>query len=372
MIMKALSLIFFMLIQLNISYSAKPVVELEPLLPNDQLELYEDSDNLFALKVMQYFRTAEAYRVQLILSGQNPAVSLYPPTIEELEELDIKIIKKYYSIAKALHDQVLLLSESEILRVKEENIALRRANINTQIAALDSIILLLDECADEKIKIIRQRDSIYSERLSKMNSLFDGKSSNLVTILSLSVSENLFLTNNGKTIENDPGLGVRLNLNLYKILGFLKGMDIGYEYVAPRITTISDIRAMPPFQIKEDWNTNLHSVGLSTRLSPIIESSNYSDGFKLGLGYFWTSGNIYNKGNGRMDWSGFKADVEYFAGNFSKQLPIELFLAISIYSSFNDDLVFFANNPGADPLNIGRTQFAASLGFRYNFWRSPF
>ncbi len=91
--------LFLVLIFLSFSsiklYPAQPVVEVPPLLPEEQLELYEDSEGLFVLMVMDYYDIAVALRSQLNMLGQPPQTKFFPPSFEDLEDLDLEVIKKY-------------------------------------------------------------------------------------------------------------------------------------------------------------------------------------------------------------------------------------------------------------------------------------
>lgn len=361
--------LFFIAIPL---LAADPVVELNSLPPDEQLELYEDSEGLFVQKVMEYYDAAVSLRSQIQIMGHKPQTDVYPPSFEEMQDMDVLTIKKYYALAKALHDEVLLIPDSEIVSMKKKLAEYKKLLIQEQEKAIDTVWEISNDCIEERIELINRHDSICNERIRRMEEYFTGRANELVTILSFSVSENLFLANADGKVSNDPSLGVRLNLNLYKVLGFWQGLDVWYDYIAPRITTKSRINAIPPYDITEDWNSNLNSFGLSSKIRPMINTENYSDGFKIGLGYFWAKGSIYNKGNGRMSWSGIRGDFEYYGGNFSQKLPIEIFIAVSIYHSFDKDLLFEPFNPGSLPISLGKTQFGLSLGLRYNFWRSPF
>ncbi len=364
--------IIILVIGTNFLYAAVPLIKVSQIPPDEQLELYEESEELYALKVMEYFYSAAVLRTQLVLSGRENVREIFPPTLEELTVPDIEIIKKYYRIAWDFYNQVLAEPERKIVQLQQQIITNEKKHIQEVLNTLQDNWTQLKDCQQEKLDIIKKLNKDCYERISKLYKALEEQDIDMITILSVSISENLFLNNNGQKVTNDPSLGVRINLNVYKLFGFWRGLDIWYEYVAPRIITTSIIQGMPSYELKEVWNSNLHSIGFSGRIMPIINLDNYTDGFKLGLGYFWANGYIYNKSFTDYDWSGLRGDVEYFAGNFARFLPIELYISFSVFHSLNKELILRADNFRDNEFNLSRTNFALTLGLRYNFWRTIF
>ncbi len=356
----------------SLLFSAEPLIKIGQLPPDEQLELFEESEELYAMKLMEYFHSAVVLRTQLILSSKENIREIFPPTLEELSEPDIEVLKKYYRLARDFYNQVLAHPERKIVQLQQQIINNEKKHIQEVLDILQDNWTQLKDCQEDKLELIQKLNKDCYERISKLYKALEEQDIDMITILSVSVSENLFLNNNGHKVTNDPALGVRLNLNVYKLFGFWRGLDIWYEYIAPRIITTSVILGMPTYEVKEIWNSNLHSVGFSGRIMPIIKTDNYTDGFKLGIGYFWANGSIYNKANTGFDWSGIRGDVEYFAGNFARFLPIELYLSLSVYHSLNKELILQADNFRGNIFNLSRTNFGLTFGLRYNFWRTIF
>lgn len=367
-----LRVIIILAVGFNFLYSAEPLIKVGQLPPDEQLELYEDSEELYAIKVLEYFYAAAVLRTQLILSGRENVREIFPPTLEELTEPDIEVIRRYHRLAREFHNQVLAEPERKIVQLQQQIITNEKNHIQEVLNTLQDNWTQLKDCHQEKLELIKKLNKDCYDRISKLYKALEEQDVDMITILSVSVSENLFLNNNGQKVTNDPALGVRINLNVYKLLGFWRGLDIWYEYIAPRIISTSIIHGMPSYEVRELWNSNLHSVGFSGRIMPIIKLDNYTDGFKLGLGYFWANGYVYNKSSTGFDWNGLRGDVEYFAGNFARFLPIELYISFSVYHSLNKELILRADNFRGNEFNLSRTNFALSLGLRYNFWRTIF
>jgi hypothetical protein len=79
----------------QVMFAAIPVVKVPAVEPNETLEFYEDSDGLFSIKVMDYYKMALMLETQLFMLGIEPKTKTASPTYEELDELDAQIIKKY-------------------------------------------------------------------------------------------------------------------------------------------------------------------------------------------------------------------------------------------------------------------------------------
>lgn len=357
--------ILFMLTGTAILDAAEPVVEVPPLPPQNQLELYEDSEGLFAIMIMDYYQRAVALETQLLMMGVKPSQKIFPPTFEELEDLDARVIKKYHFLARTLEVQVIQSQETQV-KIMENKM---QDTINFWV---DKYWETKNECFEKIIKEINKHDSICNDRLQKLEDQYYLSYKNSVTVLSCAVSENLFISYGNSKVDNDPSLAVRLNLNAYKLLGFWRGLDFWYEYMAPRITTTVKFEEEErEITLNDRWDTDVSSLGISSTIQPIFDRVHYADGLRIGLGYFWAEGDVFNRDEGYMSWSGARLDLSYYAGPFDQKIPLEIFFGLSLYHSFNDDLVFHPGIPFVNPVNVNRTHISLSLGLRLNFWRSP-
>ena len=346
--------------------AAEPVVETPPLPPDSELELYEDSEGLFTKLIMDYYNTAMELKNQLVFLGYEPVIKFSAPTFDQLEDLDIKYIKRYHFISKKLEEQIISLPEHPASYY-------RKLLADTVKYYIDTCWQIKHNCIEEQARLINESERLCNKRLKRLEEEYNAPEEEKITVMSVVVSENMFISNGDNVVENDPWLSLRLNVNAYKLLGFWPGLDFWYEYSAPKITTLSYFPGTRD-NISEKWESHINSMGLSSTIKPIFGSGDYHDGFRVGLGYFWGKGNIYNRDLGSFDWKGLKFDFGYFAGQPAGRVPLEFTLGFSLYHSFEDDLVFSTGheNLGIPPLNVGRTHIALNLGVKYNFWKTAY
>ena len=88
----------------QLSYAAEPIMELPPQPTGEQLELFEDSDELFALELMKYYNYALTYQIQYML--YNPVdtdIKRVPdPTLEQITDAEAKVHPNGLSAAGAV------------------------------------------------------------------------------------------------------------------------------------------------------------------------------------------------------------------------------------------------------------------------------
>jgi hypothetical protein len=297
--------------------------------------------------------------------GITPKTAIFPPTFEELEDMDIALIKKYYKAAMALN--------AEVETAPESSSAVYRKLLSDTVKYYTTRQWdLMNDCIEDKIEIINEKDSTCNDKLSKLEEMYRKKSRHTVDVMSVTVSENQFVANGEGKLESFPSLSVQLAVNLYKLIGFWRGMEFYYEYMSPRIKTKTDVGFEPGLVIKEQWASDLHVIGINGNIKPVFDWSSYSDGIRLGLGYFWVKGHIYNRDFTGYDWEGLRFDLKYFAGPPILSLPIEFVFGGSLYQSVNESLIFNSQIAGGKIINLGKTHIALTLGLRYNFWKTPY
>ena len=347
--------------------AAEPVVQLEPLPPDNQLEKYEDSEELFAIKLLEYYQKALILQTQLELMGLKPEVRPVQPTLEELQDpRDVTdALKDYFYITARLYNQVKKAPGTQLMQ-NEKVIQ------DTILYYENKIWELKKEFIEEKVDLIAEKDSTCTNKLEKMENFYNDASKDYVKVISIDVSENLFISSASDRITNQPSLAARISLNAYKIFGFWHGLDFWYEYYFPRIETRTFIPTPLVDSPEWKWNIDVHSLGAATMISPLVKTEHYSDGLRLALGYFWADGDVYKRDFTRVNWKGARFDIAYFAGEFDQRIPLEIFFGLSFFHSFSEDLLFAVAVPGHENINSGRTQISLNLGLRYNFWRSPF
>ncbi len=342
-------------------FAAKPIVKVSVPESKQTLELYEDSEGLFAMKVMEYYKMALMLETQLQLMGIDTKIKSIQPTFEELEDLDYKVITKYYKIAKSLEDEVIAapISDREELLNK----------INTlELAIRDSVANLtiqkgveLNKFLDKSLQRLKALDETYTKNVELIRDSYENNCANTYTLISLAGKGNIFFSNGGNYVKNDPWLSIKGTVNLGRISGFWKDFNVWYEYLSPKFYTQYETNS----EYRQVWNTNAHSVGGGGKI-PISITPNFKHGINLELGYFWMKGDIVNIPNNSVNWDGINLNLEYYAGVPSCRFPFELFVDLSIYHNFSKNLRFYTGRRDLEVLDIGKTHMAISLGIRYN------
>lgn len=358
--MKYLFLFFF----ISKVFAVQPVVEVNELPTDEQLEAYELTEEIFSIKVMEYYNDALILKTQLELLGEEPIEKLSEPSYEELTDLELDVIVKYYNIAKSYETQVL---NSTGMTQKEEIIWLKKEMIGMKLSYMDSLWDVKNSYLERELRVKKISDSLCNERIRQIEESLEMGCPDCVNYFSVAVTQNLFLPDSDGRLMTEPNLGFKLYLNAIKLFGFGKSVEFWYEYQVPRITSEVNVGG-----VQQDlrWNTNLSAVGISGEFFPLIEFKKFKNGLKAGLGYFWTDGTIYNRENDFFSWEGLKIDLEYFGGLADSKYPFEVFLGVNIYQSVGDELQFVFNDGSS--FELGNTHAGIYAGIRYNFWSSPF
>ncbi len=348
--------------------AAKPIINV-PALPSDsELEMYEESEGLFALKVLELYRTCVMLETQLQIMGIEPKTRVFQPTFEELEDMDFRIIRKYHRIAMNLEQEIFSAPETDRQLLLEKINRLEKQLSDT---VADMLVMkggATNDILREMLTRLKAQAQLYEDNLKLLREQFFFNCRDFTTIFSIAGTGNLFVSNGGDNVRNDPGLGVKGAINIQKLFGFWQGVDFWYEYQSPNFYTRYDINYI---EYTEKWGTNMHAVGLGAKI-PVVKSTEIIHGLNMQLGYFWGKGNVVNRPTSNFSWDGYNVNIEYFFGVPSCEFPFELFVDFSIYHSFTKNLVFNTDVQGFDYLDIGKTHIGVSLGVRYNFLRTPF
>lgn len=365
--MKSLIILLAFLVSASLLYAAKPIVEVGNILPQEQLEYFEDSDELFAMKVLEYYQTALLLRAQLEMMGIKPVLDVIQPSIEELEDLEIEVIARYYLIAKRLENQIIQAPETDRASMQREIEALQTAINDTVTYFLRQRRELSGKVQVRTVELLNECDSVVSAKMKYLEDQFFNNCYDATPVISVSGLASYIFPNGSDDLENDISLGVNLRINVGKLLGEWDGLGVWYEYSKPRFTTRSIIGRDT---LSEIWNSHLHAVGGSVQFE-LHKSAKYKDGINLSAGYFWCESDIYNKSfNSYFNWSGVKFSLEYLAAVPSCRYPFDLFLRLDMYHSLDSERRFHTGNPGVSPIQLNETVPALSLGLRYNFFRS--
>lgn len=335
--------------------AAEPIVVVEDIPPKQQLEYYEDSPELYALKLMEYYQAAIALKNQIIMLGRDPSQKVETPTLEELDSQEMKTIFKYYKIAKLLEREVLAIPEIEL-----------RERLNN---CIDEKNIIMKESIEQQIRIKTERDSICNHFLEKMENEYAKKFENSIPILGVSAHGKMFYFNNDAII-NDVSVGGRLDINVYPLFYIDDHIDFWAEYTAPRIRTDMPIFEDSDRNIQEEWNCSYYSVGVSWKIPRLIEVYDFALALRFGAGHYWGDGTIYNKSNGYVSWKGYQLHFEAELSKYKWFYPLQLFIAYD--TNFPSNNIVF--NTGTNSVDLGTSNFSSlavglriSLGWHPNF-----
>lgn len=375
-------LIFILTFKIN---AAEPIVELSALPSNNELELYEESEGLFALKILEYYKIAVLYEAQLRLIGLQPANPTSIPTLEELTDADVRTLRRYYNQADGLRRQVIEAPDApyhkKIVELREKVEKMNNDNfiLQEQIHRQNLELLSANYYRNRYREMIAQIDSLRSE-LDKM--FFDCRQQswvqmeyirqaydnwkNSASILSIGLTGN-YLSYNDSRIDANISPGIAVVFNPSPIFGMGKILDIWTEY------TYQIIEAEKFYQnrrVNMEYKTDYISTGMNLNipLSEVMKIENFYLGLKGGYGFFWGSCRLPNTELPSKKWQGQTIRMELMATNFSRfHFPVGFFAAYH-FNHYSKDLVFPAFG---GEINLGRpwtTNF--QLGVRFALWQT--
>lgn len=384
---KLLLMLSFLLLCSQV-YAAEPIVEVPALPTGAALEIYEDSEELFALKTLEYYKIAVALESQLLLMGISPDKAINQPTLEELQDMDTKTLKKFYNQAVTVSNSVkespdgLYHKKIEDLRAKVTKMQNDNFILKEQLFA-QSLELHSSEYYRLKYReIIKQTDSLrlyidstyynYQKQLwhqaDNMRRIYEN-SANAVPILSLSAGGS-FWNIGDERISSDISPSVSLVFNPSPIFGIGRIVDIWADYQYPSITSGGD-EVLTIFPEKSNqYKTDFFSTGLNLNI-PISEAmkiENFYLGFKVGYGFFWGQTEMPNTNLGASDWQGQVVHLELNASNYNRLFfPIGVFVSFNFYK-FSNEFEFPAPE---ERLRLGKPWINNfQLGLRFPLWIS--
>ncbi|GAB1430327.1 hypothetical protein MASR2M18_11600 [Ignavibacteria bacterium] len=359
------------------AFAAEPYVKVPPYPTKAEMERYEDNEEMFAVLLLDYYRTASILEAQLRYWDVKPAVPVATPTLDEITSQEAKTLKKFYGTAAKLQAQIEALPEEELRahvrdvekRLKDErkkNVEMQAKNFELELKSQH-----VDSYSERIYEFARQCDKMKSE-LDSMAYLYYmlkySSSSALARALDDSFVPSLMLSNSGHLIsvgENgintDISYGAKAELNLNSFYGFGKYIDLWFAYLMPQIKS-------NPFHETagsrwREWNSNIYSFGLNLNLPDVIAISSAKAGIKIGGGYYWGSATSPNIGLPDVDYKGQVLNLELNFSKFTTISPASLYFNLGvlfpsrsmIYSDINRNV------------NIGKSTITTfGLGLRFN------
>lgn len=392
--------VFLILLFTAVSFlsAAEVFIDIPPKPTNREINSLMRNKELFSAKVMEYYTAAVMLKAQTEYLNINTDISVPKPTVNDLSFRDKKVLINYYRLILKLQDVIRQAPENPDKKMIE-NLRDRLRQTHRDIDSLNTVLFEMDlqnqhidfykDNMDRLIvkldRLIVEMDSMHVTHIDDLLELRDAIISyyeydwrNNEPFASVGLSGNMFFANGYDHVENKPSLGVMVSLNLYKLFGWWSGLYVWYEHINPLIKTtyVYDHKEKDYYSFEYEWKSNLSGIGFSQRFHFGGNNDKYRDGLKIAGGYFWSSGTIYNYA-GYFDYHGGRLDLEYFAGNFGLAVPVEAYLSLSVYHSFNKDVIFHHGLPDVygkynGDINIGKTHLAAKLGLRLNLHKLPF
>lgn len=375
-----ISLFVVLVLALNISKAAIPVINVPDLPPDEKLEPYEYDEEVYVPKVLEAYQWCVVLETQLNILGVEPNNKTFEPTNEELTDLDLDIIKKYHNQALALEKEVLQAPEDvkiqeieelrrkvselkfDILRWKKEvfELTLKTQDIEYYKNMNDDFIIESDSLRLYADSIRYYYYNKMNQKVTEVKEYYETMySNNRIPLITVSGTANKFRLEN-EYLETDLSPGAMITLNTHPILKYGKYIDLWAEYVNPEVRSFhKDISGN---MVETNWKTNFYSFGVNANFTDLIRTYYFNLGFKVGGGFYWGESDALNLDIPKASWKGELVRLELNLEHQKLNLPVELygswtFLFPSKDMTFNE---YYGN------ITNQNTLYNISIGFRIN------
>lgn len=354
-------------------FAARPVVQVPELPKGENREYYEDSEELFTLKLLEYYRAAIWLESQLIVYGEQLKREVPFPTYDELADGEFYNIEKYYKIAKVLEDKINALPEIPVnQQLYELRESLAKSENSRIILDHENYRLALDNnhkkyYENNMFALIAENDSLkfradsLAYEVNKLTSYNDHFKQRY--FLSVAGTGNIFFFRDDR-ISPDMSMGIRANVHASQILGYGPYLDFWFGYIAPQINTVTPIDDFGNTADYE-WITHLYSAGITGTVPRILTFSDFEAALKIGFGFFWGENRIPNVISNDNNWDGTNLYFEFNTSKSGRNFPVEIFIAYNLYFQSNK-----INFPlPTNSFILDNTTFDnISFGLRFKFW----
>ncbi|MFN8358823.1 MAG: hypothetical protein U0264_02810 [Candidatus Kapaibacterium sp.] len=355
--------------------AAEPVVKVPPMPTSTEMEVYQDSDELFAKLLLSYYQAAASLDAQLRYWEIKPVATVPVPTLDELTGQETKTIRKYYSIAMRLQTQIEALSEDQI-RAHVRDVERRLLSERNKSAEL-SIAKYEEELTARRVDLYKQRldnimkftdslkaanDSLtyayYMLRYSSQEAYARAVMQSSIPSIQFSNAAS-FLAFNNDALQTDISFGAKMELNLNSAADYGKYFDLWFAYLMPQI------KSAHPSQTGQNWrqwNSNIYSFGINLNLPEVIELHPVKAGIKIGAGHYWGSGSAPNDALPETEYKGQMMNVELNFSRFTTLSPMGLYFNFGVL--FPSREMNFADP--VKPVSIGKNSISVfTLGVRF-------
>jgi|GEM_PF-7104255 len=381
-------MIIFIILTFNLKlHSETPIIELDPFPVGYELELYEDNDDLYAKKLIEYYKLSVAYQTQLNLIGDTNKINIITPSIEELTDNDSKILKKYYLQAKKLKSKINDLPMSA--KNNQINAMIEELNLTNKYA--DSLKIYADSYSmlksrlDNNIKLIEDLANKLNEltidyQESKISNLFDYYKTNKLIAenneAKESLKSNVITINMGASYPNVTGdnysnelstnVGASINAGYLFNLDDLLSIDANYYNFQHNYNVTNNNIIIQTLE----FDNQFYDLGLSFNFNDLFRIQSMSVGTKIGIAQYWGKIKAVNTNVLENDISGQNISLEINTKNTSFSLPIELYVNMKWFF-MQDDYKAQINSNNTNLFNFGNNSFnSLQVGIRIPLWRT--
>jgi hypothetical protein len=361
--------------------AAEPIVEVPPLPTGELLEIYEDSEELFAIKLLEYYRFSAILETQLDMMGVTPSLTAPIPTLEQLSDADGEVLQQYAALAKALEDQVYSTPSS----VNHQELTTLRQAYKDQLKTVDSLQAQVFRLGvnqqsisyyrESMMQLISDNDSIimrsdslrmqdyerFKEREASIRNTYEAASLDTEPVIAIAAKAITPIFNNDD-LRTELSPGAELIFHTYPIFGFGKNIQINVGYMNP-LVVVDDEDDLN--SITAEYENHVYSFGIMGGLPGIVSSDDIDFNLRFGAAAYWGHGNAPNTALPDNKWQGQMLDLQIGVAPKNKLLPAELILGYSLMFS-NRDLNFASPTTSVE---LGNTNIhILEIGLRINLW----
>ena len=384
------SIILFitLILNTNIVKSEVPIIELPDFPVGYSMEIYEDNDDLYSMKLIEYYKIAVTYQTQLALLGDTSLITLTVPSPEEMSDNDPKILKKYYNQAKKLKNILVGLPNSaktkqiddlkdkinkiqiqnDSLKVFADSYTLLKNRLDENLKNIENVAKKLEELSYnyELNRIEKVKDLITREKLNIENQKVHSQFRN--NVLSINLSGNL-IGEFSSIIENKLSFGAGLSFNTGYLFNLGEFIDLDLNMLNFR-NTLSDT-TINNNTITSDWENNIYNVGFSFNYKKLVRMQGMDVGLRGGLGYFWGGLKAVNTNFKEANINGQTVSLDLNLKNDISIVHYELYIGVKWYLMNNDYVTDRLNGLQTQKLyNFGEQNLVNyNVGIRIPVWR---
>lgn len=368
LIKSLLMLAFLIMFSNNKAFSSEPLVFVPPLPTEEQLEVFSETEAIYAYQLLELTKMSIVLSTQLQLITNTTENITDMPTLDQISSLEEDYLKLVWQRARQLYEDVKNNQSKKVDEINKDNLFEIERNYNEIQSLQDSIFWLNMKIADYE-SLRNQLDSAtkYIEILKKdcnelisNNKLAISNSHNLNRALSFSIAGDKYFSSN-ESITTEFAPSVAINIYTYSFLGYGKNIDLWIEYTEPVVKT--KISANP----EEEFKARCLSLGLNFQINNVITSGDLDFSLKIGAGLYWADGRIPNTNAEKSVWNGEKIKFELNTNKLNKNFPFELFAALNLNIPSKNYVV----NTNFGNIDYGNKLFTdLALGIRFSLWNN--